>query len=102
MTQRRPAGDHAACGRAHDVSAMQAELIDELDQIERESFVRESRIRSGVRLAVPANIRTHDAKLTRKMRHPSEKPQGAAEPGMEQHDERRFAPRVREVVVQIM
>ena len=102
ITQRRTPGDHAARRRSHHVRALGAEVIEELDEIEREPLVRQSAIRTGLRLAVAADVRTHDAILAREMRHPAEEAQRAAEAGMQQHDERRFLPRIGEVVVPVM
>src|SRR5687767_14875323 len=77
-------------------------MIEQLHEIEREPLVRERVLRTGLRFAMPADVGTHDAEVSREMRHPAEEPQRAAETGVQQQGERRFFPRIGEVVVAVV
>jgi hypothetical protein len=83
------------------VSRFDSEMIEKLHEIECEAIVRQCGEGTRLRSAVAADVGAHHAIVASEMRHPSEQPQRAAEAGVQKHDERRFFPRIREIVIEV-
>ena len=77
-------------------------MIEQFNEVARESFVGQRLVERRFGFPVPANVRTHDAIIACEVRNPAMQAQRTAHPRMNQDNRLGFFPRIGEIVFKIV